>query len=139
MLTDQKKGSHCVYSIQVNLIWSTKYRKPVLCGTEAVRIRELIRDICKELNVEIMKGKVAQDYVHLLVSMPPTISIAKMIQIIKGKSANKIFNESETLRTLLPNRALWSRGYCATTCSKTEDIKSAYFDENEELTEEFHL
>ena len=68
-----RKGSHSVYDLKVHLVWITKYRKPVLFGDVAVRVRDLIREICKVLDVEILKGHVSKDHVHLFVSMPPQL------------------------------------------------------------------
>ncbi len=68
-------------------VWITNYRKKVLTGIVAERVRELIRGICKEHEVEILKGHVSKDHVHLFVSVPPHVTISKLVQYLKGKSS----------------------------------------------------
>ncbi len=77
-----RKTSHTVYDINYHLVWITKYRKKILKGELARRIRELIRLICKEHDVEIIKGHVSLDHVHLFVSVPPHLSVSKLMQYI---------------------------------------------------------
>jgi len=93
-----RKGSPSVYDLKVHLVWITKYRKPVLFGDVAVRARDLIREICKTLDVEILKGHVSKDHVHLFVSMPPHLSVSKMVGRIKikGKTSRKLLAENRT-------------------------------------------
>lgn len=68
-----RKTSHSVYDVKYHIVWVTKYRKPVLVGEVATRVRDLIRQCCGSLDVEILKGHVSKDHVHLLVSVPPSL------------------------------------------------------------------
>ena len=69
-----RKTSHAVYDLKYHLVWITKYRKPVLRGGIATRLRELVRQTCATLDVYILSGHVALDHVHLLVSVPPQVA-----------------------------------------------------------------
>ena len=80
-----RKSSHTTYDIKFHLVWITKYRKAVLAGEIAKRARELIREICRTCDVEIIRGHVSKDHVHIFVSAPPHISVSKLMQSIKGK------------------------------------------------------
>ena len=80
-----RKTSHAVYDIKLHLVWITKYRKPVLHGDVAIRLRELIREICKSIDVEIIKGHVSKDHLHILVSCPPNLAVSKLIRVSKEK------------------------------------------------------
>ena len=80
-----RKTSHSVYDIKYHFVWITKYRKPVMVGDVAVRVRELIREICKTMDIEIVNGHVAKDHVHLFVSVPPYHSASTVMKRIKGK------------------------------------------------------
>jgi len=62
-----RKTSHGVHDIKYHVVRITKYRKPALCGEGAIRVRDLIREICKSLDVEIIKGHVSKDHLHILV------------------------------------------------------------------------
>lgn len=79
-----RKTAHSVYDLKYHLVWITKYRKPVLKGEVALRLRELIRQTCATLDVQIEKGHVAPDHIHLLVSVPPHLAVSELVQRLKG-------------------------------------------------------
>jgi len=106
-----RKTSHTVYDIKYHLVWITKYRKRVLTGVLAVRVRSLIREICKANEVEIIKGHISSDHVHLFVSVPPHISVSKLMQYIKGKSSRKVMSEFKAISKMYWGRHFWARGY----------------------------
>ena len=68
------------FDIKYHVVWTTKYRKRVLRGPVGHRLRELIREVCRAQEVEILQGHVAADHVHLLVSVPPNLSASKLVQ-----------------------------------------------------------
>lgn len=70
-MSDYHHGTHSVFAIHLHLVWVTKYRKPVLVGDVAFKTRELIREICRSESVEIIKGHISKDHIHLFVSVPP--------------------------------------------------------------------
>lgn len=122
-----RKGSHSVYDLKVHLVWITKYRKPVLFGDVAIRVRDLIREICKSLDVEILKGHVSKDHVHLFVSVPPQLSVSKMVGRIKGKTSRKLLAENRKLAKQFWGRHLWARGYFAASSGNvTDDVIMQY-------------
>ena len=65
-----RKGSHSLFDIKVHVVWITKYGKPVLSGSVGHRLRDIVRRICEELEVEILAGNVRMDHVHVLLSIP---------------------------------------------------------------------
>ncbi|WP_425429875.1 IS200/IS605 family transposase [Cognaticolwellia beringensis] len=69
-----RHGSDTKYTIEYHLVWVTKYRYRVLTGAVGLRVRELARQTCEHLEIEILRGVISQDHVHLLVSAPPNIS-----------------------------------------------------------------
>ena len=89
-MQNYRKTAHSVYDLKYHLVWITKYRKKVLKGDVAEKTRELIREVCKSNDVEIIKGHVSQDHIHLFVSVPPNISISQLLQYLKGKSSYKL-------------------------------------------------
>jgi putative transposase len=92
-----RKTTHAVYDIKYHYVWITKYRKPVLLGDVATRVRELIREICKSMDIEIIRGHVSKDHVHLFVSVPPYHSASMVMKRIKGKTSRKLLSESRLL------------------------------------------
>lgn len=136
-----RKSAHTIYDNKFHLVWTTKYRYRVLVGKLATRARDLIREICNELEVEIVKGHIASEHVHMLVSVPPHVSVSKLMQHIKGKSSRKLQMEFKELKQKYWGQHVWARGYfCATTGVVTEeDIKKYIEEHNDEEDEDFTI
>jgi putative transposase len=108
-------------------VWITKYRKPVMRGDIAVRVRDLIREISRSMDVEILKGHVARDHVHLFVSIPPQVSVSNYVKAVKGKSSRKLLSEYRRLSKAFWGRHMWARGYFgATTGNVTDEVIAEY-------------
>src|SRR3712207_3213835 len=110
-----RKTAHSVYALKYHIVWITKYRKPVLHGQVALRLRELVRQTCATLDVYIESGHVSKDHVHLLLSVPPMLSVSKLVQRLKGRSSRLLLEEFNELRRQFWGRHLWARGYFAAT------------------------
>jgi putative transposase len=124
-----RKTSHSVYDLKYHLVWITKYRKLVLHGEIAQRLRELVRQTCATLDVYILSGHVAVDHVHLLVSVPPQVSVSALMQRIKGRSSRKLLQEFGELRRQFWGRHLWARGYFAASSGNvTDEIIKQYIE-----------
>ena len=129
-MQNYRHTSHSTYDIKYHLVWITKYRKPLLVGTYAECVRDFIRDICKANEVEILKGNVSQDHIHLLVSVPPYIAISRLMQYIKGKSSYKMFQKFPGLKKQYWGRHFWARGYfVATSGTVTDEVIAKYIGE----------
>jgi putative transposase len=120
-MENYRKSSHTVYDLKYHLVWITKYRKPVLRGEVAERVRDLIREICKANDVEIIKGHVSHDHVHIFVSVPPHISVSQLTKSIKGKTSRKMLMEYRSLSRAFWGRHLWARGYFAASSGNVTD------------------
>lgn len=126
-MEEYRKGPHSRYDIQYHFVWVVKYRKAILRGDISLRLRDLVREICRSYDVEILEGSVSCDHVHLLVSSPPTLSPSKIMQAIKGKTSRKLLMEYRELRRQFWGRHLWSRGYfVATSGTVTEEVIREY-------------
>jgi len=113
--------SHSVYDLKYHLVWITKYRKKVLYGQVAERLRDLLREICKTKDVEIIKGSIAKDHVHLFVSAPPYLSVSKLMQSVKGKTSYKLMSEYKELGKHFWGRHIWGRGYFVASAGNVTD------------------
>ena len=132
MKQEYRKTSHCIYDIKYHIIWVTKYRKPVLSGEIGRRTRDLVQQICTSLDVGIEKGHVCRDHIHILVSVPPYISVSKLVQRMKGMSSRKLLQENKGLNKAFWGRHLWARGYfVATTGNVNEEIIAKYIEDQE--------
>ncbi|MHB8752043.1 MAG: IS200/IS605 family transposase, partial [Aggregatilineales bacterium] len=104
----------------------------ILKGEVAERTRELIRQICMSREVVIVQGHVSADHVHMLVSCPPLLSPAKLVQYLKGSSSRKLQEEFAHLRKRYWGQHLWARGYfCATVGAVTQEQIKAYIEKHE--------
>ncbi|RLA86902.1 MAG: IS200/IS605 family transposase [Deltaproteobacteria bacterium] len=121
-MQNYRKTSHSVYDLKYHVVWITKYRKPIFFGDVAVRLRELIREICKSMDIEIIKGHVSKDHVHLFISVPPQLSISKVMGRIKGKTSRKLLSEYRRLSKEFWGRHLWARGYFAASSGNVTDV-----------------
>ena len=127
-----RKGSHTVYDIQYHFVWVTKYRYQVMKGDVALRLRELIRQVCEARGITILSGHVSKDHVHVHVSCPPELSPSKIAQYVKGRSSRLIQQEFPHLRKRYWGQHLWARGYfCASIGNVTEKMIAAYIAQQE--------
>ena len=126
---EYRKGSHTVYNIEYHLVWITKYRYQVLTGDVQIRVRELIRQICQQHELTILKGHVSKDHIHILVSAPPHHAVSYLMQKLKGRSSRLLQQEFPHLRKRYWGQHLWARGYfCATVGQVTEEMIKKYIE-----------
>lgn len=126
-MSEYRRGAHSVFAIHLHLVWITKYRKPLLAGAVGLRVRELVREICGKHEVLIMKGHVSRDNIHLFVSIPPKVTISRLMQRLKGGSAHKLLGEFPHLRKAFWGKHMWARGYfCCSTGKITDEMVADY-------------
>jgi putative transposase len=126
---DYRYGSHTIYKIEYHFVWVTKYRYEMLKGEIGLRVRDLVRQSCQAFEIEILKGVVSKDHVHILVSAPPQLAPSEIMRRIKGRSSSKLFNEYPHLKKRYWGRHFWARGYfCATVGEMTEEMVRDYLD-----------
>ena len=93
-----KRGSHTVWDCKYHLVWSTKYRFAVLGGDVGQRCRELLRETAQAHEMLIHAGSINRDHVHMLLSIPPHLSVSRAVQYLKGRSSHKLLSEFGALR-----------------------------------------
>ena len=139
-MKEYRRGSHSVFELHVHLVWCTKYRKKVLEKDIGRRLRDLCRQICSDLGVEILSGVVAKDHVHVLVSMPPQVAVSKLVQKLKGKSSYKLQGEFASMRKQYWGQRMWSRGYFAcSTGNVTDQMVKEYLEHHSDKDDEFRV
>ena len=116
-----RKTSHVVYECKYHICWVPKYRYPILTGQVALRVRELVRQIALANEVEIITGSISSDHIHIYVSIPPSLSVSKFVQFVKGASSRKIQLEFETIRKRYWGQHIWARGYFVATAGVVSD------------------
>ena len=139
-MEEYRHGSDSVFRLHVHLVWCTKYRKPVLVGDIGSRLRNLVRQLCSEMEVEILSGVVSRDHVHVLLSMLPRTSVSRLVQKLKGKTSYKLQREFRSLSKQYWGQRMWARGYFAcTTGNVTDEAVAAYIKGHTEQDDTFRV
>jgi putative transposase len=126
-MSDYRRSAHTVYSLHYHFVFSTKYRKPVLVGDVGREVRDLIREVCRTFEIDILQGHVRPDHVHLLLSVPPHLAPSRVMQAIKGKTSHHLLMDHRKLRASFWGRHLWARGYfVASSGNVTDEVLSEY-------------
>ena len=126
------KGKHCTFHHRYHLVWITKYRFKVLRGDVRLRVREIIRQVCAENGVRIISGVLSSDHVHMLVSIPPKLSVSDLMRKMKGRSSHKVQREFPALKKRYWGRHFWGRGYfSATNGAVTEGVVLQYLENHD--------
>jgi len=131
-MNEYRHGAHTVFAIHVHVVWITKYRKPVLKEGIALRVREMIRQMCQKERVEIIKGYVSKDHIHLLLSIPPQVTISRLVQRLKGKTSFVLMRENPPLKKQYWGQHMWARGYfCCSSGNITDEMIKQYIEQQQ--------
>jgi putative transposase len=126
-LSDYRHGSHTTFSIHLPIVWITKYRQRVLRGEVAERVRAIVREECQKARVAILQGHIAPDHVHVMISIPPHVTISRLVQRMQGKSSSRLLAEFPQMRKRFWGRHVWARGYfCRSSGNVTDEVIKAY-------------
>ncbi len=93
-----RRGAHTVTDIKYHFVWKTKYSYGVLSGEIANRARQVLREICAEHGIKIVSGNIRRNHIHLLISVSAELSVAKVVQFLKGKSSYRLQREFKELQ-----------------------------------------
>ena len=131
-MKDYKAGSHTIWDCKYHVVWVTKCRYSVLGGDVGQRCRELLREIARSQEMIIYAGSVNRDHVHMLIGIPPQLSVSKAVQYLKGKSSHKLLSEFDSLRKRYWGQHLWARGYwVASSGNVTDDVWKKYIEDQQ--------
>ncbi len=119
-MSELKKLAHAVWNCKYHLIWCPKYRFRVLKGDVKQSVEEIISQLCEWKNLEILKMNVQEDHVHLVLSIPPKLSVSSVVGCLKGKCATKIIDKHLELKKRHWGRHFWAKGYCVSTVGLDE-------------------
>ena len=125
-----------MFDLKYHVVWITKYRYKVLKGRLAERARDLIRQTCAARGIAIVRGAVSPDHIHMLLSAPPELSPAKMVQYSKGRSSRRLQDEFPELRKRYWGQHLWARGYFCATVGAVDEKTIMEYIENQRWDED---
>jgi putative transposase len=125
----QRSNGHTVSRLTVHIVWSTKYRYSVLEGDVKVRCGELLIQICESEEVEILKGVVSNNHIHMHISYRPSQSISEFVKRLKGRTSRKLQQEFPLLKKRYWGRHFWAIGFgCWSTGNITDEMVNDYLE-----------
>jgi putative transposase len=123
--------SHVRWDCKYHAVWIPKYRHKVLYGNLRSHVGRLIRELCRQLGVELLEGHAMSDHVHVVLSIPPKLSVAHVIGFVKGKSAVRIHRELLRERRMT-GLHFWATGYSVSTVGMDEEAIRRYVRDQEQ-------
>ena len=129
-IIDTSSLAHTKWNCKYHIVFAPKYRRKVFFEEKRAEIREILRQLCQWKGVEIIEGEVCPDHIHILVSIPPKMSVSGFMGYLKGKSAMMIFQKWGNMKFAYRNREFWCKGYYVDTAGKnTKAIKEYIADQ----------
>ena len=117
-MKDNNSLAHTTWNCKYHIVFASKYRRQAIYGKYKASIGQIIRELCQRKGVEIIEANACRDYIHMLVSIPPKLSVSAFMGYLKGKSSLMIFDRHAHLKYRYGNRKFWCRGYYVDTAGK---------------------
>ncbi len=124
--------AHTKWMCKYHIVFTPKYRRKMIYNQYREDVREIIKQLCSYKGVEILGGNVMSDHVHILVSIPPKMSVSSFMGYLKGKSALMMFDRHANLKYKFGNRHFWSEGYYVSTVGLNDQTVAKYIREQEQ-------
>ena len=126
MKDDINSLSHSKWRCKYHIVFAPKYRRKGIYGDIRKDIGVILRKLCEQKNVEIIEAELCPDHIHMLVSIPPNLSVAQFVGYLKGKSAAMLYEQFGDLKYRYRNKEFWCRGYYVDTVGKNESRIAEY-------------
>ncbi|RHA98268.1 IS200/IS605 family transposase [Holdemanella biformis] len=123
--------AHTKWMCKYHTIFTPKYRRKVIYNQYRKDLGEILRELCRYKHVEIIEGHLMRDHVHMLVMIPPSLSVSAFMGYLKGKSALMMFDRHANLKYKFGNRHFWSEGYYVSTVGLNDATVAKYIREQE--------
>ena len=118
--------SHTKWMCKYHIVFTPKYRRKIIYNQYKKSVEEILRNLCKYKGVELLEGHLKVDHVHMLVSIPPKLSVSSFMGYLKSKSSLMIFDKHANLKYKYGNRHFWCRGYYVDTVGRYEGAIKEY-------------
>ena len=125
-MSDINSLSHSNWRCKYHIVFAPKYRRMAIYGEIKQDIGKILRQLCENKGVTIIEAELCKDHVHMLVEIPPSMSVSQFVGYLKGKSSLMIFDRHANLKYKYGNRHFWCRGYYVDTVGKNEKIIKEY-------------
>ena len=123
---DMNSLSHSKWECKYHIVFAPKFRRKVIYGQLKRDIANILSMLCKRKGVEIIEAEMCRDHVHMLVRIPPNISVSSFMGYLKGKSTLMIFERHANLKYKYGNRHFWCRGYYVYTVGRNKKVIEQY-------------
>ena len=134
--------SHTTWNCKYHIVFAPKYRRIVFYGEKRLEIGAILRELCEWKGVKIITAEVCPDHVHMLVEIPPKMTVSGFMGFLKGKSSIMIYQKWGNMKYKYRNRSFWCRGYYVDTAGKNDKVIEAYIKnqlKEDELSEQLTL
>ena len=118
--------AHTSWECKYHIVFAPKYRRQAIYGEIKMEIGAMLRELCRREEVEIIEAEACKDHIHMLISVPPKLSIASLIGYLKGKTTLMIFERHANLKYKYGNRVFWCTGYYVSTVGKNKKVIENY-------------
>ena len=123
---DNKSLAHTTWNCKYHIVFAPKYRRRIIYGKIKADIGKILRQLCERKGVEIIEATACPDHIHMLVSIPPKLSVSAFVGYLKGKSSLMIFDRHANLKYKYGNRKFWCRGYYVDTVGRNRKVIQEY-------------
>lgn len=123
---DKNSLAHTTWNCKYHIVFAPKYRRQVIYGRLKAEIGKILRTLCERKGVEILEAEACADHIHMLVSIPPKLSVSDFMGYLKGKSSLMIFDRFANLKYWYGNRKFWCRGYYVDTVGRNKKVIEEY-------------
>ena len=125
-MNDSNSLAHTKWNCKYHVVFAQKYRRQVIYGKLKAEIGQILRKLCEQKEIEIIEANACPDHIHMLISIPPKISVAYAIGYLKGKSSLMIFDRHANLKYKYGSRHFWCRGYYVDTVGRNKEAIRKY-------------
>ena len=126
MKNDTNSLAHTTWECKYHIVFAPKFRRKEIYGELKAEIGLIIRELCRRKEVQIIEAEACKDHIHILVSIPPKLSVSSFIGYLKGKTTLIIFERHANLKYKYGNRVFWCRGYYCSTVGKNKKVIESY-------------
>ncbi len=117
-MDDVKSLTHTKWNCKYHVVFAPKYRRKVFYEEKRLEIGAILRELCRRKGVEIIEAEVCPDHIHMLITIPPKMSVSGFMGFLKGKSSLMIYQRWGNMKFKYRNRQFWCRGYYVDTVGK---------------------
>ncbi|MGH9962477.1 MAG: IS200/IS605 family transposase [Pyrinomonadaceae bacterium] len=132
-MRDWQSLAHVKWECKYHVVIVPKYRRKSLFGHVRKRIGRIFQQLCRQKEIELVEGHAMLDHVHMVLSIPPKLSVAMAVGYLKGKSAIQVHREALNVKQGFTGKHFWSRGYCVSTVGLDEQMIRAYVKNQDDL------